>query len=73
MTISRCFVNICSERVAETRGFYVNLLGFAVGFDSDWFVQLTAPGSEAVIGIKRRDHELMPEQFRDCCGHAATR
>lgn len=64
MTISRSFVNICSDRLAETRDFYVDLLGFEVGFDSDWFVQLSAPDSEATIGIMRRDHELVPEQVR---------
>lgn len=64
MTISRSFVNICSDRLAETRDFYVDLLGFEVGFDSDWFVQLSAADSDATIGIMRRDHELVPEQAR---------
>ncbi len=64
MTISRSFVNICSDRLPETRDFYVELLGFEVGFDSDWFVQLSAADSDATIGIMRRDHELVPEQVR---------
>lgn len=64
MTISRSFVNICSDRLPTTRDFYVDLLGFQVGFDSDWFVQLSASDSEATIGIMARDNELVPEQAR---------
>jgi catechol 2,3-dioxygenase-like lactoylglutathione lyase family enzyme len=64
MTISQSFVNICSDQLSTTRDFYVDLLGFEVGFDSDWFVQLRANDSGATIGIMARDHELVPEQAR---------
>lgn len=65
MTISRIIPNICSDRLAETRDFYVNLLAFEVTFDSDWFVQVTAPGNPSLgIGIIRRDHELVPVPFQ---------
>ncbi len=65
MTISRCFVNICSDRLPESRDYYVDVFGFEVMFDSDWFVQLTAPdGGAAAIGVMARDHELVPEPFR---------
>jgi catechol 2,3-dioxygenase-like lactoylglutathione lyase family enzyme len=42
--ISRTFANILSDRLDETRDFYCELLGFALRFDSDWFVNL-APAS----------------------------
>lgn len=64
MTISRSFVNICSDQLPTTRDFYVDLLGFQVGYDSDWFVQLSDQDSDATIGIMARDHELVPEQAR---------
>ncbi|MFJ2664882.1 VOC family protein [Nocardia fluminea] len=64
MTISQSFVNICSDQLSTTRDFYVDLLGFQVSFDSDWFVQLRANDSGATIGIMARDHELVPEQAR---------
>ena len=63
--ISRTFPNILTDDVAGTRDFYVDLLGLHVGFDSDWFVNLNdahAPTCE--IGIWRRDHELIPAEFR---------
>ncbi|WP_063712844.1 VOC family protein [Sciscionella marina] len=73
MTVSRAFANVLTDDVAGTRDFYVNLLGFTVAFDSDWFVNLTSgtldlddghgtPAGE--LGIWRRDHELLPDGFR---------
>lgn len=38
-------------------------------FDSDWFVNLQAPENDAVeLGILQRDHELVPERFRNAAG-----
>ncbi|MFD3508552.1 VOC family protein [Nocardia sp. NPDC058666] len=68
MTISRCFVNICSDRLPATRDFYVDLLGFRIAYDSDWFVQLGDAESDATIGIIARDHELVPESARGAFG-----
>ena len=35
--------NIRSDRPAETRDFFVNLLGFEVAMDLDWVVTLASP------------------------------
>lgn len=72
MAVSRAFVNVLTDDLAATRDFYVDLLGLKVAFDSDWFVNLTsevdtgagAAGPAGEMGIWRRDHELIPEQFR---------
>lgn len=66
---------ILTDDVAATRDFYRDLLGFEVAFDSDWFVNLTAPGDPepgkpgtgnpgGEIGVWRRDHELVPSSVR---------
>lgn len=63
--INRAFANVLSESLPESRDFYVQLLGFTVAFDSDWFVNLQDPenpGNE--LGIWRRDHELIPQAYR---------
>ena len=61
MTLQRILTNICSDRLAESRDFYVELLGFAIKYDSDWYVQLASPENpEFEFGIIRRDHELVP-------------
>lgn len=65
MAIARLIPNICSNCLPETRDFYVNLLGFQVQFDSDWYVQVAAPNnSQLELGIMRRDHELVPTKFQ---------
>lgn len=65
MAIQRAFVCIFSDQLATTRDFYVSLFGWAVGFDSDWFVHLRAPSDASIeLGILRRDHEIVPQSFR---------
>lgn len=73
MTVSRAFANVLTDDIATSRDFYVELLGLAVAFDSDWFVNLTSGALDiesghgepaAELGIWRRDHELVPEGFR---------
>jgi catechol 2,3-dioxygenase-like lactoylglutathione lyase family enzyme len=41
--VSRAVPNIKSERPAETREFFVDLLGFEVAMDLDWVVTLASP------------------------------
>ena len=43
MTPSRAVPNIKSDRPAETRDFFCDLLGFEVGMDIDWVVTVTSP------------------------------
>lgn len=72
MAVNRAFVNVLAdpERLAETRDFYVALLGLEPMFDSDWFVNLQDPeGSGSELGIWRRDHELVPREYAGAQGH----
>lgn len=65
MTITRTLPIILADDLATTRDFYVELLGFATTFDSDWFVAMTAPSiSGAEIAIWKRDHELIDPSMR---------
>jgi catechol 2,3-dioxygenase-like lactoylglutathione lyase family enzyme len=48
VTIERAVPNIRAERPAESRDFFVDLLGFEVAMDLGWVVTLTAPGNPAV-------------------------
>jgi len=57
--------NICSDELQKSKDFYVELLGFKVKYDSDWYVQLCSPtDSEIEYGIMQRDHELVPPEFQ---------
>ena len=48
MTINRAVPNIKSERPAETRDFFVDLLGFEVVMDIGWVVTLASPTNPSV-------------------------
>jgi catechol 2,3-dioxygenase-like lactoylglutathione lyase family enzyme len=47
VSISRAVPNIRAERPAETRDFFVDLLGFEVAMDLGWVMTLAAPGNPA--------------------------
>ena len=70
MPVRRAFPTILSDRLAETRDFYVGLLGFEVAYDSDWFVALLsrdpADPTETVheLGVQAVGHELVPLPYR---------
>lgn len=65
MSLSRILTNICSDRLAESRDFYVTLLGFEVSYDSDWYIQLCSPSNkELEFGIILRTHSLVPPEYQ---------
>lgn len=65
MPFSRILTNICADDLAACRDFYVQLLGFVVKYDSDWYVQLGAPGPlELEFGIIKRTHDLVPKAYQ---------
>lgn len=65
MTFSRILTNICSDDLPRSRDFYVELLGFKVGYDSDWYVQMQSPANpELEFGIISRTSELVPKAFQ---------
>ena len=45
VTISRAVPNISSDQPAETREFFVGLLGFDVAMDLGWVVTLASPAN----------------------------
>lgn len=66
MSFTRILTNICSDRLSESRDFYVALLGFEVNYDSDWYVQLRCPTHhELEFGIIARTNELVPASFQN--------
>ena len=45
MTINRAVPNIRSDRPAETRDFFVELLGFEVAMDMGWVTTVASPSN----------------------------
>jgi catechol 2,3-dioxygenase-like lactoylglutathione lyase family enzyme len=61
VAINRAVPNIKSERPAETRDFFVDLLGFEVAMDMGWVVTLASPTNPAVqVSIIGSDDPAAP-------------
>lgn len=43
MSLTGFYTVICTDRVAETSGFYTGLFGFETTFEADWYVSLRHP------------------------------
>lgn len=61
MQINRLLTNICSADLAASKAFYTSLFEFTLAYDSDWFVQLQAPGTGLEIGLIAKTHDIVPE------------
>ena len=65
MSLLRSFTNICSDNLQITRDFYIELLGFEISYDSDWYVLLCNSDDKGFeLGIIKRSHELVPTEFQ---------
>ena len=61
VTISRAVPNIRAERPAETRDFFVELLGFEVAMDLGWIVTVASPTNpSAQVSIIGNDDMAAP-------------
>jgi predicted enzyme related to lactoylglutathione lyase len=64
MKIKRMMINICSERLAESRDFYSNLFDFTIDYDSDWFIHLISKDRQLELGIININSEVVPKDVR---------
>ena len=61
VTISRAVPNIRSDRPAETRDFFVELLGFQVAMDMGWIATVASPANPSVqVSIVGNDDPSAP-------------
>lgn len=65
MKINRIMTNICSEKLQESKNFYVKLFDFNVDYDSDWFIHLISNDKQLELGIIDRKNEIVPEETRN--------
>jgi catechol 2,3-dioxygenase-like lactoylglutathione lyase family enzyme len=61
MTVSRAVPNIRTDRPADTRDFFVKLLGFEVVMDLGWVVTVASPANPSVqVSIMGNDDPSAP-------------
>ena len=72
MNVTALYPVLISRDPARSREFYADLLGFETAFESDWFVQLAAPGEGgAQLGLVAAGHDSIPPRVREERGVAA--
>ena len=62
--INRLLINICSDKLPESKDFYTNLFDFQIGYDSDWFVHLISNDKQLEIGIIDRKNQIVPKEYQ---------
>ncbi|MCI4671786.1 MAG: VOC family protein [Bacteroidia bacterium] len=63
--INRLMTNICSDKLVESRDFYVKLFDFKLEFDSDWFIHLVSQDQKLELGIIDRTNEIVPKEVQN--------
>ena len=64
------YPGIITPKLAETRAFYVDVLGFGVKFETDWFLLLARDGAE--VAFLKPDQPAQAPVFRAAFpGHGA--
>jgi catechol 2,3-dioxygenase-like lactoylglutathione lyase family enzyme len=62
MELAGFYPVICTDRVAESRDFYVRLFGFEVTFEAEWYVSLRREPYE--LALLDHTHPTLPEAYR---------
>ena len=66
MVITSVYPVICTDKVAESKAFYLGHFPFEIIFDSDWYVSLKSTGERPFeLALLDYGHETIPEGFRD--------
>ncbi|MCG8573308.1 MAG: VOC family protein [Flavobacteriales bacterium] len=63
-TINRLMINLCSEKLTESKAFYTTLFNFNINYDSDWFIHLTSESQNLELGIVDKNHETVPSHVQ---------
>lgn len=65
MKITSLYPVICTDKMAESKAFYLNNFPFEVTFESDWYVSLRSNGERPFeLAILNYRHETIPEGFK---------
>ncbi|PPK92617.1 putative glyoxalase superfamily protein PhnB [Kineococcus xinjiangensis] len=65
MPLTSFYPVLCTARLRESRDFYVDLLGFEVTFEADWYVSLRRRAEPAYeLALLDAEHPTLPSAHR---------
>lgn len=56
---------IITEKLAETKKFYTEILGFGITFENEWFILMHTPDREAEISFLMPNHPTQQPIFQE--------
>ncbi len=62
--MNRLLVNICSDKLLESKDFYITLFDLRVEYDSEWFVHLVSSDKKLELGIIDRTNQIIPKAYQ---------
>jgi len=67
MTIKSIYPDICGSDLIASRDFYTTLVGLEAVWESDWYIALNAPGSDAggmQLALVVAGHDSVPADYQ---------
>ena len=65
MSLDSFYPVICTDRIKESRDFYVSLFGFEPTFEADWYVSLRRPEPPHYeLALVDQSHPTIPAGYR---------
>ena len=64
MNLTSLYPVICTDKIAESKAFYVEHFPLEATFESDWYVSLKSTGERPFeLALLEPNHETIPEAF----------
>ena len=65
MNIRSVYPDICTDKIAASKAFYLENFPFSVTFELDWYVSLTSEGERPFeLALLESTHETIPAAYR---------
>lgn len=65
MQLKSVYPVICTDKLAESKAFYIKHFPFELSFDSDWYISLKSTGERPFeLALLDYSHETIPEGHR---------
>jgi catechol 2,3-dioxygenase-like lactoylglutathione lyase family enzyme len=64
MQMNSFYPVLMSDKIAETRNFYVQHFGFQITFEADWYVSLKSPDERYELAFVAYNHETVVAEYQ---------
>lgn len=58
-------INICSDKLMQSKDFYTKLFDFRIDYYSDWFVHLISKDQQLELGIIDKINQIVHKEYQN--------